>query len=68
MRRVQTVRIVAGQAATQAVQPLVVTAEQRIEGRTIAVLRGGDEGYVVVNRLNLLGGHLQLGDLRVDPT
>jgi hypothetical protein len=45
-----------------------VTAQQRVEGRTIAVLRGGDEGYVVVNRLNLLGGHLQLGDLRVDPT
>jgi hypothetical protein len=68
LRRIESIGIVARHTTAQAVEPVVVAAQQGIECRAIAVLRGGDEGYVVVNGHNLLGGHLELGDLRMDPT
>ncbi len=47
--RVEGVGVVAGEATAQPVEPVVVAAQQRVEGNAIAVLRGGDEGYVFVN-------------------
>jgi hypothetical protein len=45
--RVERVGIVSGHAPAQPVQPVIVAAQQPVECRSVAGLRGGDEGDVV---------------------